>query len=154
MIVAGIETRQRILHDGRILAAETFLDELGQLGDVQVEYLCEQAERENILALVAARPAHGLDREAGNVHADMAIAFFPFRLRLDVVGVVKHDAAQLQRLDMVLVAVLVKTKQHVRLITRAQHLPGADAHLENGWAAGNRGRNRHERHDFLLAAAG
>ena len=98
--------------------------------------------------------ADGLDREAGNGHADMAVALLPFRPGLNVVGVVKHNAAQLQRIDMVFVAVLVKAEQHVRLVARAQDFAGADAHLENGRAAGNGGGNRHERHDLLLAAAG
>ena len=54
---------------------------------------------------------------------------------------------------MLLVAMLVKRQQHVGIIARAQHFAAADAHLENGRAAGNRGGNGHERHDLLLAAA-
>ena len=54
---------------------------------------------------------------------------------------------------MILVAVLVKTEQHVRLVARAQNFAAADADLENGRPAGNRRGNRHERHDLLFAAA-
>ena len=56
--------------------------------------------------------------------------------------------------DVVFVAVLVKGEQHVRFVAGAQHFAGADADLEDGRAAGDRGRDRHEGHDFLLAAAG
>ena len=45
-------------------------------------------------------------------------------------------------------------KLHVGIVASRQNLAAADAHLENGRAAGNGGRDGHERHDFLLAAAG
>ena len=53
---------------------------------------------------------------------------------------------------MVFVTVLVKREQNIGFITGAQHFAGTDADLENGRTAGNRRRDRHERHDFLLAA--
>ena len=105
------------------------------------------------LPLSLAVPPMASTGQARNRHADMVIILFPFRLRLDVVGIVKHDAALFQRTDVVFVGVLVKRQQHVRLVARTQHLAGADAHLENGRPAGNRRRNGHERHDLLLAAA-
>src|SRR6185503_6992431 len=49
---------------------------------------------------------------------------------------------------------LVKRDQEIRIVPGAQYLTGPDAHLENGWPAGNGGRDRHERHDFLLAPPG
>ena len=56
VIVAGVETASaRCCTNARILAAETFLDELGQFGNVQVENLREQAEGKNIFALVLGR---------------------------------------------------------------------------------------------------
>ena len=68
------------------------------------------------------------------------IILLPFRLRLDVVGIIKHDAALFERADVVFVGMLVKRQQHVGLVARAQHFARADAHLENGRPAGNGGR--------------
>ena len=44
-----------------ILAAETLGDQLFQLRHVEIEHPREQAERENVLALVLGRAADGLD---------------------------------------------------------------------------------------------
>ena len=86
--------------------------------------------------------------------ADVAIFLEVFRLDLrHMVRVIQHDAAGLQRTQMRLIAVLVKAQENIRLITRAQDFPGADAHLKDGRPAGDRGGDRHERHDLLLAAA-
>ena len=100
----------------------------------------DEAERVNVFALVLGRAADGFDGRAGNRNADVVIILFPFRLRLDVVGIVKHDAAFFERADVVFVGMLVKRQQHVRLVAGAQHFARTDAHLENGRAAGNRGR--------------
>ena len=85
---------------------------------------------------------------------DVVVILLPFRLRLHMVGVVKHDAAFLERADVALVGMLVKRQQHVRLVPGAQDFAGADADLENRGPAGNRGGDGHEGHDFLLAASG
>jgi hypothetical protein len=98
--------------------------------------------------------ADGFDGEARNGNANVPVIIFPFLLRFNVVGIVEHDAALFQGIDVVFVGMLVKSKQHIRVIARAQNFTRADAHLENGRAAGNRRGNRHERHDFLLAASG
>ena len=153
MTIASVEARQRVRHHRRVLAAEPFFDQLRQLHHIQIKNLRQQTHRENVLALVLARAAHRLDRQARDVHADMAIHLLPLRLRRHMVRVVEHDAAGFQRADVVLVGMLVKAQQHVRIITRAQHLARADAHLEDGRPAGDRGGNRHERHDLLLTAA-
>ena len=84
----------------------------------------------------------------------MMVRLEQFRVRLHVIGVVKNDPAAFQRADVVSVAVVVKAEQQVGLIAGAEHFAGADAHLEDGGAAGNGGRNGHESHDLLLAAAG
>ena len=149
--VAGGKGSQGVRHHGRILAGETFLNQLGELLHVEVIDFCEQSERVNIFALVAAGPADGLDHEARNGHAHMAVTVLPLRLRCHMIRIIKHDAAELDRLDVVLVAVLVEAEQHVRLITRAQNFARADADLEDGRPAGNGGGNGHEGHDFLLA---
>ncbi len=92
--------------------------------------------------------------ERRNRNADVVIILLPFRLGLDVVGVVKHNAALFERADVAFVGMLVEGQQHVGLIARAQDFAGTDADLENGRPAGNGGRDGHERHDFLFAAAG
>ena len=55
---------------------------------------------------------------------------------------------------MALVRMLVKRQEHVRLVPGAKNLARANPHLEDRGTARNRRRNRHERHDFLLAAPG
>src|ERR1051326_1891037 len=54
---------------------------------------------------------------------------------------------------MVFVGMLIEGQQDIRLITGAENLSRTDSDLKNGWAACNRRGNRHEGHDFLLAAA-
>ena len=83
----------------------------------------------------------------------MMIALHPLRLGRDVIGIEHHDAAELHGLDVVLVAVLVKAEQQIRLVARAEDFAGADAHLEDGWPARDGGGNGHEGHDLLFAAA-
>ena len=70
-----------------------------------------------------------------------------------MIRVVEDDAAELQRGNVLLVRMLIKTNQHVGFVTRAEDFAGADAHLENRGPAGDGGRNGHERHDFLLTAS-
>src|SRR5215218_3069387 len=83
----------------------------------------------------------------------MVIGFAPFRIRRYVVRIVENDAAILHRLDVVLVAVLIKAEQHVSFIAGAQNFARTDADLENRRTAGNGGGNGHEGHDLLFTAA-
>src|SRR5258708_6237380 len=71
-----------------------------------------------------------------------------------MVGIIKDNAAEFERFDMVFVAVLVKAEQHVRLVAGAKNFAAADADLENRRSAGNCGGNRHKGHDFLFATPG
>ena len=150
--VAAVETIQRVLHDRRILSAEALLDQLRELRHIQIKHPRDEPECVDIFPLVAPRPADGLDGEARNGDAHMAISPEEFLVRLHMIRIIKHDAAALQRTDVVRVAVVVKAQQHIRLIARAQHFAGADAHLENRSPARDGGRDRHERHHILLAA--
>ena len=113
----------------------------------------DQAEDENVFALVLGRAAERFDGQAGDRNADVDETFV-VEIRLDVVRIVKQDAAFLQRVDVVLVTVLVKRDEQIRFVAGGEHFAGADADLENRRAAGDRGRNRHVRHDLLLAATG
>src|SRR4051794_36706282 len=94
--IAGIETGQGILHDRRILAAETLLDELRELGNVEIKHARNQPERVNILALVAPRAADRFDGERRDRHSDVMIRLEQIVVRLHMVGVVKHDAASFE----------------------------------------------------------
>ena len=55
---------------------------------------------------------------------------------------------------MRVIAMLIKRKQHIRFVPGAKHFTAAHADLKDRGTAGNRGGNRHERHDFLLTATG
>ena len=152
MGVARMERRQRVVQNALILAAETFAKQLFQLGHIQVKHLGNQAQRIEVLALVFRRAANGFDRERGNRDADMVKITLQFRLWLHMVRIIKDNAALLERRQVPFVRMLVKREQHIRLVAGAQHFARADAHLEDGGTARDRGGNRHERHDFLLAA--
>ena len=121
VIVAGVEAGVGVVEDRGVLAAKALGDELLQLGDVEVIDFRQQAEYVDVLALVAAGAADGFHGEAGDGHADVAVALLPLGLRGHVVGIIQHDAAKLQRLDVVLVAVLVEGKQHVGLVAGGEH---------------------------------
>ncbi len=84
----------------------------------------------------------------------MVIGTEQFFVRFDVVGIVEDDAAAFQRRDVVGVAMVVEAEEDIRIVARAEHFPGPDAHLEDGWPAGDCGRDRHEGHHLLFAAAG
>ena len=76
------------------------------------------------------------------------------RFGLDVIGIVKENAAFFQEADVVLVTVLIKRDEEIGFVARGEDFARAHAHLENRRAAGDRGGNRHVSHDFLRAAAG
>src|SRR3989442_14457737 len=80
----------------------------------------------------------------------MVIILLPLRLGFDMVRVIQNDAAFLDRIDVVLVRMLIKGEQDIRVIARAEHFARPDADLENRWSTGNGGRNGHEGHDLLF----
>src|SRR5581483_10237567 len=98
--------------------------------------------------------ADGLDGPAGDRHPHMPILPFPFRLGLHMVRIVKKNASLAQRGDVVFVGMLVEGEQNVRVVSCAQDFARANAHLEDGRTARNRGGNRHKGHHFLFAAPG
>ena len=156
VIVTRIERIQGRLGDLGVFASETLRQQASELGDIQVEHLGEQTQGENILTLVTAGATDGLDGQGGNGHANMAVLGEVFDrdvLGLHVIGIVNHDAARLERTEVGLVAVIVEGQQHVGLVTGRKHFAGANAHLENGGSAGDRGRDGHEGHDLLLGTA-
>src|ERR1041385_7661741 len=84
----------------------------------------------------------------------MSILLLPFGVGFDMVGVIQNDATFFNRVDMLLVRVLIEGQQYIRLVSGASNFAGTDAHLENRRTTGNGGGNGHEGHDFLLAAPG
>ncbi len=151
--VAGLERHDRGVDDALVFAGEFFRDQRLQLVDVEIENLRDQAEDENVFALVLRRPAERFDRQAGDRHADVNETFV-VEVRLDVVRIVKQDAAFFQKVDVVLVTVLIKRDEEIGFIARRKHFARAHADLEDRRPARNRGRDRHVSHDVLIAASG
>ena len=129
--VTGVEGGQRVLRDALVLAGEALGDELLKLRQVQVEHAGDQAERVKVLALVLRRAADGLNCQTGDRYADVVVVGGLVGADFDVVRIVQHDAALLERAEMVLIRLLIKRQEHIGVIARAQHLAGADAHLED-----------------------
>ena len=73
------------------------------------------------LPLSLAVPPTRLDRQAGDRHADVNEALV-VGIGLDVIGVVEQDAAVAQRIDVVLVAVLVERDQEIGLVAGGEDL--------------------------------
>ncbi len=118
-----------------------------------MENFRDQAEDENVFALVLGRAAQRLDRQASDRHADVDETLV-VEVRLDVIGVVKQDAAFFEKVDVVLVAVLIKRDQEIGFVTRREHFARAHADLKDRRPAGDGGGNRHVGHDILVAPAG
>ena len=151
--VSGLERHQRGVDDALVFAGEFFADDLFHLLDIEVKNFRDQAEDEDVFALVLGGAAQRLDRQAGDRHADVNEAFV-VEIRLDVIGIIKQDAAFPQEVDVVLVAVLIKGDEEIRFVTGGEHFARSDADLEDRRPARNGGRNRHVSHDVLVAPAG
>ena len=152
--VAGLERHDRGVGDALVFAREFFVDQIVfSLLDIEMEDLRDQAEDEDVFALVLGRAAERFDGQAGDGNADVNEAFV-VEIGLDVVGIIKENAAFFQEADVVLVAVLIKGDEEIGFVAGGEDFARADADLENRRPAGNRGRDRHVGHDVLVAAAG
>ena len=98
-----------------VFPPEALADERGELLDIEVEDAGDQAEDEEILALVLGGAADGLDGGGGDRHADRGEALV-VGVGFDVVGVVDQHAALAERGQMALVAVLVEGDEEVGLV--------------------------------------
>jgi hypothetical protein len=67
----------------------------------------------------------------------MMIEFLPFRLGLDMIGVVKNNPALLDRINVLLVGMLIKREQDIGFVPGTEHFAGTNPHLKNGWAPGD-----------------
>ena len=148
-----MKRHDRGVGDALVFAGEFFFDQRRQLLDIEMKNLRDQAEDENVFALVLRRPAQRLDRQSGDRHADVNETFV-VEVRLDVVGIVKEDAAFFQKADVVLVTVLIKRDEEIGFIARGKDFARAHADLEDRRPAGDGGGDRHVSHDVLVAASG
>ena len=151
--VAGLKRHERGVDDALVFAAEFFRDEGLQFLDIEMENFRDQTEDENVFAFVLRRSAERFDGQSGDRHADVNETFV-VEVRLDVIRIVKQDAALFQKADVVLVTVLIKRDEEIGFIARGEDFAGAHADLENRRSAGDGGGNRHVGHDILGAASG
>ena len=115
--VAGLERHQSGVHDALVFAAEFFADQFFQLLNVEIENLRDQPENKNVFAFVLCGAAQRFDGQTGDRHADINESLI-VEVRLDVVGIVKQDAAFAQKMDVILVTMLVKRDEKVGFVTR------------------------------------
>src|SRR5205823_4279890 len=109
---------------------EFFADQSFQLICVEIENLRDQSEHENVFALVLRGAAQRFDRKAGDGNTDVDETFV-VKVRLDVVRIVKQDPAFAQKMEVVLIAVLIKCDEKIGLVACRQHFARTDAYLEN-----------------------
>ena len=119
--IAGGERHDGGVDDALVFAAEFFLDQRVELFDIETENFRDQSEDENVFALVLGRAAERFDGQAGDGNADVNETFV-VEIRLDVIGIVKEDAAFFQKTDVVLVTVLIKRDQKIGFVTGGQAL--------------------------------
>src|ERR1035441_2292256 len=93
--------------------------------------LTSKPEHEEVLALLLGRASHRLDRRPGDRYSHGREAPV-LRVRLDVVAVVDEHAPGPQRLDVVVIAVLVEGHEDVGLVSGRKDVAGAHVHLKDG----------------------
>ena len=128
--VAGLERHQRGVDDALVFTGEFLRDQFFQFVGVEIENFRDQSEHENVFALVLRGAAERFDRKASNGDADVDETFV-VEVRLDVVGIVKKDPAFAQKMEVILIAVLIKCDQKIGLVACGQHFARTDAYLEN-----------------------
>ena len=96
-------------------------------------------------------PPERFDRGARNRNSDMTNTLVG-SIRLDVIRVIKTNAAIAQRRDMAVVTVLVKRHKNVGFVAGRKHFSGSEVHLENRRPARDRRGNRHVSHDLATTA--
>src|SRR5262245_53185146 len=116
-----MESRKRILDDALVFAGEAFLNQFFKFWHVKVEHTRDETECINVLTLILGRTTNGFNRQARNWNAHVVIFLLPFGLWLDMVGIVKSDAALLERGDVVFVGMLIESEEHVGFIPGAQN---------------------------------
>jgi hypothetical protein len=151
--VAGGEGHDGGVNDALVFAGKFFFDQGRELLDIEMKDFRDQTEDENVFALVFRRSPERFDGQACDRDADVNKTFV-VEVRLDVVGIVKEDAAVFQKADVVLVTVLIERDEEIGFVARGKDFARPHADLKDRRAAGNGGGDRHVGHDFLCAAAG
>src|SRR6202011_4347891 len=156
-VADGIGVASRKRHDGGVddalvFAGELFFDQLRQFLDIETKNFRDQTENENIFTLVLGGSAQRFHRQAGDRHADVNETLV-VEVRLNVVRIVKQDTAFFEKVDVVLITVLIKSDKKVGFITGRKNFARAHAHLENRRLARNGGRDGHVSHDVLVATS-
>ena len=90
--VPCLERHQGGVDDAFVFPGEFLGDDSFQLLDIEAENFRDQSEDENIFALVLGGAAKRFNRQSGDGHADVHETFV-IEVRLDVVWIVKKDAA-------------------------------------------------------------
>src|SRR5207237_9992867 len=150
--VAGRKRHDGGVDDALIFTGELFFDQRRQLLGIKMKNLRDQAEDENVFALVFGRAAECFDCQSGNGYADINKTFV-VEVGLDVVRIVKQDAAFFEKVDVVLITVLIKRDEKIVFVTGRQNFARAHPDLEDRRAARDGGRDRHVSHDIVVAAA-
>src|SRR6202043_3575967 len=99
---------------------ELFLDQRGKLLNIEIKNFRDQTEHENVFALVLGGPAECFNRQTRDRDADIHETFV-VEVRLNIVGIVKQDAAFFEKVDVVLITVLIKSDKKVGFITGRKH---------------------------------
>src|SRR5207237_1796331 len=115
--VAGRKRHNGGVDDALIFTGKLFFDQRRQLLDIKMKNLRDQAEDENIFALVFGRAAECFDCQSGNGYADINKTFV-VEVGLDVVRIVKQDADFFEKVDVVLIHVLIKREEQNGIVTR------------------------------------
>src|SRR5438105_6252937 len=151
--VTGGKRHDGGVDDALVFAGKFFFDQRRQLLNVETKNFRDQTENENVFALVLGGPTERFHSQAGDGHADINETFV-VEVRLNVVRIVKQHAAFFEKVNVVLLTVLIKRDQKIGYVTGREHFTRAHADVKNGRAAGNGGWNRHISHDVVVAASG
>jgi len=116
--VAGIEGQHGVTDDVLAEFAELLIDELGHLGDFEIEETAKQSQHEDVFALFLGRTTDRFDRGTGNrnAHGNTVDARGVGR---DVVAVVDEHAAFAEGANVVVETVSVEGDEEVGLVAGA-----------------------------------
>ena len=150
--IARIVSEHRIAKDILRLFAKFSSDDLAHAIGIELVDGAEEAEDENVLTARLRAAADRLDGRGGEGDSDVDDAALVFDL-FYLIAVVEADAAVFERLEVVVVGVLIKGDQGVRFVPGVEDIAGAEVDLEDGRPSGNGGGDRHVGHHLLSGRA-
>src|SRR5262249_22051697 len=98
-----------------VFAAKLIGNDPSQLVGIELENFCDEPQHENVFAFVLGGAAESFDGQTGDRDADVNVPFV-VQVRLDVVGIVKQDAALAEKADVVLITVLIERDQKIGVV--------------------------------------